>query len=50
MFYGSTGIVCPETDIVVYFDIFDDKKLLVILFSSVFSVKLSYNQFMNSYG
>ena len=49
MFYGSTGVVCPETDIVVYLDIFDDKKLLVILLSSVFSVSLSDNQFMNSY-
>lgn len=50
MFYGSTGLVCPETDIVVYFNIFDDKNLLVILLLSVFSVKLSDNQFMNSYG
>lgn len=49
MFYGSTGLVCPETDIIVYLDIFDDKKLPMILLSSVFSVRLSDNQFMNSY-
>jgi hypothetical protein len=53
MFYGSTGLVCPVTDIThpitVYFDISDDKKLPVILLSSALSVRLSDNQFMNSY-
>jgi hypothetical protein len=49
MFYGFTGLVCPETDIIIYLYIFDDKKLPVILLSSAFSVRLSDNQFMNSY-
>ena len=55
MFYGSTGVVYPVTGypvtgVVVYFDIFDDKKLPVILLSSAFSLRLNDNQFMNSYG
>lgn len=49
MLYGSTGVVCPVTDIIVYFDIFDDKKLPVTLLSRVFSMWLNDNQFMNSY-
>ncbi len=49
MFFGSTGVVCPVIDIVAYLYIFGDKKLPVILFSSVFSVRLSDNQFTDSY-
>lgn len=49
MFCGSTGVVCLVTDICVYFDIFGDEKLPLILFLSVFSLRLSDNQFIDSY-
>lgn len=49
MFYGSTGVVCLVTDICVYFDIFGDEKLSLILFLSVFSLILSDIQFIDSY-